>query len=69
MLSVILTLACPDACSPDWRSDWISEEDLAAILKQLSGKISPSPYHPIYGLFLPNVDEIVGKCWEIRKNY
>jgi hypothetical protein len=32
------------ACSPDWSSDWISEQDLATILKQLSGKINPSPY-------------------------
>jgi len=32
------------ACSPNWSSDWISEEDLARILKQLSGKINPSPY-------------------------
>jgi len=34
------------ACSPDWSSDWISEEDLATILNQLSGKIEPSPYGP-----------------------
>jgi len=32
------------ACSPDWSSDWIYEGELATILKQLSGKISPSPY-------------------------
>jgi len=32
------------ACSPDWNSDWISEHDLVTILKQLSGKINPSPY-------------------------
>ena len=32
------------ACSPDWSSDWISDEDLATILKQLSSKITPSPY-------------------------
>jgi len=32
------------ACSPDWSSDWISEQDLTTILKQLSGNIDPSPY-------------------------
>jgi hypothetical protein len=45
------------ACSPDWSSDWISEQDLATILKQLSGKINSSPYGPDkvslnYGLHL-----------------
>jgi hypothetical protein len=32
------------ACSPDWSSDWISEEDLRRVLSQLSGRIKPSPY-------------------------
>jgi len=31
------------ACSPKWK-DWISEDDLKAILYQLTGKIMPSPY-------------------------
>ena len=35
---------CMYACSPDWNSDWISEQDLVTILKQLSGKIKPSSY-------------------------
>ena len=35
---------CMYGCSPDWSSDWISEENLARVLNQLSGKIKPSPY-------------------------
>ena len=35
---------CMYACSPRWRDDWISEEDLGEILVQLSGKIKGSPY-------------------------
>jgi hypothetical protein len=34
------------ACSPDWKADWIPEDDLEAILTQLKGKIIPSPYGP-----------------------
>lgn len=36
---------CMYACSPEWR-DWISEEDIERILRQLAGKITPSPYGP-----------------------
>ncbi len=47
---------CMYACSPKWR-DWISEEDLEKILRQLAGRIIPSPYGPNsvslnYGLHL-----------------
>jgi len=47
---------CMYACSPKWRG-WISEEDLERILRQLAGKIIPSPYGPDavslnYGLHL-----------------
>jgi hypothetical protein len=31
-------------CSPGWKADWISGEDLEQILGQLAGKIQPSPY-------------------------
>ncbi|MBS7609509.1 radical SAM protein [Candidatus Bathyarchaeota archaeon] len=34
---------CMYACSPRWRADWISEEDLERILIRLSDKILPSP--------------------------
>lgn len=34
---------CMYACSPKWKS-WISEEDLERILRQLAGRIKPSPY-------------------------
>ncbi|MHA2433714.1 MAG: 4Fe-4S cluster-binding domain-containing protein [Candidatus Thorarchaeota archaeon] len=33
---------CMYACSPKWRDDWISKEDLEKILVQLSGKIKGS---------------------------
>jgi hypothetical protein len=32
------------ACSPRWPADWISHEDLEAVLKGLAGKIEPSPW-------------------------
>ena len=35
---------CMYACSPFWKTDWISENDLKTILLQLSGKIIPSPF-------------------------
>lgn len=35
---------CMYACSPRWKADWISGEDLEKILGQLAGKIQPSPY-------------------------
>jgi len=35
---------CMYACSPRWKDDWISKEDLYMILKQLSDKIAASPY-------------------------
>ena len=34
---------CMYACSPSWNADWISEEDLAATLQTLSGRIQPAP--------------------------
>lgn len=49
---VILSYRCPIecrhcmyACSPRWR-DWISEEQLEQLLRQLAGKIEPAPYGP-----------------------
>ncbi|MEM3104390.1 MAG: 4Fe-4S cluster-binding domain-containing protein [Candidatus Bathyarchaeia archaeon] len=36
---------CMYACSPRWKH-WISEEVLEEILRQLAGKIAPSPYGP-----------------------
>ena len=35
---------CMYACSPSWPDDWISEEDLSATLRALSGTIQPSPW-------------------------
>ncbi len=35
---------CMYACSPNWKADWISEGDLLQILRQLAGRIQPSPY-------------------------
>jgi hypothetical protein len=37
---------CMYACSPKWKADWITEDDLHRILTQLSGKIQPSPLGP-----------------------
>jgi len=34
---------CLYACSPNWRADWISEDDLEKVLTQLCDKIQPSP--------------------------
>jgi hypothetical protein len=34
---------CMYACSPRWPADWISEEDLAATLQSLAGRIQSSP--------------------------
>jgi hypothetical protein len=34
------------ACSPQWKSDWITEEDLQKILSQLAPHIEPAPYGP-----------------------
>jgi hypothetical protein len=47
LLSYKCTAACRHcmyACSPGWKANWISEEDLEKILSQLAGKIQPSPY-------------------------
>lgn len=46
---------CMYACSPKWKADWISEEDLGELLSLLADKIQPSPWgaHTIslnYGL-------------------
>jgi hypothetical protein len=35
---------CMYGCSPKWKADWISEENLVRIISQLAGKIQPSPY-------------------------
>ncbi len=37
---------CMYACSPNWKADWISKQDLKNILKGLADKIEPSPYGP-----------------------
>lgn len=37
-------LHCMYACSPKWKGDWISQEDLKKTLMQLAGRIEPSPY-------------------------
>ncbi len=34
------------ACSPTWRGDWISENDLEKILSQLSESVAPAPGGP-----------------------
>jgi len=34
------------ACSPKWKDDWISKENLQRILIQLSGKIEENPFGP-----------------------
>jgi hypothetical protein len=39
-------LHCMYACAPDWSADWISENDLFRILKNLSGRILASPGGP-----------------------
>ncbi|MEM2924574.1 MAG: radical SAM protein [Methanocellales archaeon] len=35
---------CMYACSPNWKADWISEEDVEKILAQLADKIIESPF-------------------------
>jgi hypothetical protein len=35
---------CIYGCSPDWKADWISEEDLEKCLSQLRKTILPSPW-------------------------
>ncbi len=35
---------CMYACSPRWKGDWITQEDLEGVLAQLSGRIRPSPW-------------------------
>ncbi|MFQ6065853.1 MAG: 4Fe-4S cluster-binding domain-containing protein [bacterium] len=37
---------CMYGCSPKWRGNWISQEDLRKILRGLAGKIKPSPWGP-----------------------
>jgi hypothetical protein len=37
---------CMYACSPRWDADWITEEDLGALLSQLAPHIEPAPYGP-----------------------
>lgn len=35
---------CMYACSPKWKADWMTREDLEALLSQLAGRIAPSPW-------------------------
>ncbi len=35
---------CMYACSPQWKADWLSEEDAEKIFAQLSGHLHGSPY-------------------------
>jgi hypothetical protein len=35
---------CMYACSPNWTSDWISEDNLRKVLTQFSDRILPSPF-------------------------
>ncbi|MEM2941141.1 MAG: radical SAM protein [Thermoproteota archaeon] len=35
---------CMYACSPFWRADWLTKNDVELILKQLAPRIKPSPY-------------------------
>jgi hypothetical protein len=35
---------CMYACSPRWKADWISKEDLEQLLSLLAGRIAPSPW-------------------------
>jgi len=47
LLSYKCTAACRHcmyACSPQWKGDWISHDDLEEILSLLAGKIIPSPW-------------------------
>ncbi|MCJ7819366.1 MAG: hypothetical protein MUP25_06045 [Syntrophales bacterium] len=37
---------CMYLCSPRWPADWITSEDLEAVLSQLAGRIEPSPWGP-----------------------
>ncbi len=37
---------CMYGCSPKWRGDWISSEDLRKILSGLASSIRPSPWGP-----------------------
>jgi hypothetical protein len=37
---------CIYGCSQKWSADWISEGDLEKILKQLAGRVVPSPFGP-----------------------
>ncbi len=39
-------LHCMYGCSPRWKSPWISETDLWAVLSQLANHIAPAPYGP-----------------------
>lgn len=48
---VLLSYKCPAecrhcmyACSPRWKADWITAEDLERGLSQLAGRIQPSPW-------------------------
>ena len=37
---------CMYACSPNWKDEWISKQDLKKVLEGLADKIEPSPYGP-----------------------
>lgn len=49
MLTYKCTAACRHcmyACSPEWKADWMSEQDLALLLSQLAGRIASAPWGP-----------------------
>lgn len=37
---------CMYGCSPEWKGDWMSTDDMETILSGLAGKIAPSPFGP-----------------------
>jgi hypothetical protein len=70
---------CIYACSQRWPADWISEEDLEKILRQLSGKILSNTFGPRtvglnYGLHFTGGEpflnfELLCKAVEIADNF
>lgn len=37
---------CMYGCSPNWKADWMSEQDAEKVLSELAGRIKASPYGP-----------------------
>ncbi|MEM2100609.1 MAG: hypothetical protein QXP45_04670, partial [Thermoproteota archaeon] len=35
---------CMYACSPVWKADWLTRENIELIFRQLAPRIKPSPY-------------------------